>query len=81
MFNVVSTVCADGYKVAGVLIESAPPYALIGLGVNVRQSPTVPASGPERGTTEDISCMHCAPLCIDQVLLGPACIPEVCVHL
>ena len=55
MFNVVSTVCADGYKVAGVLIESAPPYALIGLGVNVRQSPTVPASGPERGTTEDIS--------------------------
>jgi biotin-(acetyl-CoA carboxylase) ligase len=38
-----------GLKVAGVLIESAPPYVLIGIGVNIRQAPTVDTTGAERG--------------------------------
>jgi biotin-(acetyl-CoA carboxylase) ligase len=45
-----------GLKVAGVLIESAPPYVLIGIGVNIRQAPTVDTTGAERGKCVTVAC-------------------------
>lgn len=47
-------------KIAGVLIESAQDWFLIGIGINVGYAPTIPSDGANRGRTATCLSQYCS---------------------